>query len=331
MRFLSVCSGIEAASVAWCPLGWRAVAFSEIEKFPCSLLAHYYPDVPNWGDMTKWEDWPDEAVDVLVGGTPCQSFSVAGERGGMDDPRGQLAWAYVGIARKYRPRWIVWENVQGVLSSGGGRDFGGFVQALVECGYSCAWRVLDAQWWGLAQRRKRVFLVGSLGGWRGPSAVLFDGESGKRNVKEVGEKGRETSSGNHGCPESILYAPIKANALTTTTGDYSRQDVYNFTMTVHAFYPSQMRLTGGADLMDKSRTLTGQSKGGGTEAHVVGGGMRIRRLTPIECERLMGFKDDYTNIPGSKDGYRYKALGNSMPVPVMKWIGKRIQIVEGLK
>ena len=177
MRYLSVCSGIEAASCAWHPLGWTAVAFSEIEKFPSAVLAHHYPGVPNWGDMTKFQEWPDADVDVLVGGTPCQSFSVAGLRKGLADPRGNLALTYLAIADKYRPEWLVWENVPGVLSSGGGRDFGSFLGGLGELGYGWAYRVLDAQYFGLAQRRKRVFVVASLGGWQRAAAVLFDSAS----------------------------------------------------------------------------------------------------------------------------------------------------------
>jgi len=146
LRYLSVCSGIEAASVAWHPLGWEPVAFSEIEKFPSAVLAHHYPTVPNLGDMTKFQEWPDEPVELLVGGTPCQSFSVAGLRKGLEDPRGNLMLTYLAIAQRYRPRWLVWENVPGVLSSNGGRDFGTFLGALGEWGYGWAYRVLDAQW-----------------------------------------------------------------------------------------------------------------------------------------------------------------------------------------
>lgn len=134
MRYLSVCSGIEAASVAWTPLGWSPSAFSEIEPFPCAVLAHHYTNVPNWGDMTKFNDWPDATVDLLCGGTPCQSFSVAGLRKGLDDPRGSLMLTFGAIAAKYRPRWLVWENVPGVLSSNGGRDFGSFLGMLGQLG-----------------------------------------------------------------------------------------------------------------------------------------------------------------------------------------------------
>jgi len=177
MKYLSVCSGIEAATVAWHPLGWTPVAFSEIEPFPSSVLAHHYPSVPNLGDMTKFKDWNIDAIDLLVGGTPCQSFSVAGLRKGLDDPRGNLMLTFGAIAAKYRPKWLVWENVPGVLSSNGGRDFGAFLGMLGELWYGFAYRVLDAQYFGVPQRRRRVFVVGCLGDWRSAAAVLFERHS----------------------------------------------------------------------------------------------------------------------------------------------------------
>ncbi len=186
MRYLSVCSGIEAATVAWHPLGWKPVAFSEIEPFPFAVLKHHYPSVPNLGDMTKHESWPLDvgSVDLLVGGTPCQSFSVAGLRKGLSDPRGGLMLTYLEIARRLRPRWVVWENVPGVLSSGRGRDFGSFLGALGELGYGWAYRVLDAQWVrtqrhprAVPQRRRRVFVVGCLGDAAAAAAVLVERES----------------------------------------------------------------------------------------------------------------------------------------------------------
>ena len=175
MRFGSVCSGIEAASMAW--KGWEAAWFSEIEPFPCAVLKHHYPDVPNYGDMTKFAEWPNEPIDLLCGGTPCQSFSVAGLRKGLDDPRGNLMLTFGAIAAKYRPTWLVWENVPGVLSSNGGRDFGTFLGMLGQLGYGFAYRVLDAQHFGVPQRRKRVFVVGCLGDWRSAAAVLFERHS----------------------------------------------------------------------------------------------------------------------------------------------------------
>ena len=177
MKYLSVCSGIEAATVAWHPLGWEPVAFGEIEKFPSQVLAHHYPDTPNWGDMTKFKEWPDANVNVFVGGTPCQSFSVAGLRKGLDDPRGNLMLTYLAIAAKYRPQWLVWENVPGVLSSNGGHDFASLLRGMGECGYGFAYRILDAQYFGVAQRRRRVFVVGYLGDWQPAAAVLFERHS----------------------------------------------------------------------------------------------------------------------------------------------------------
>ncbi|NTG07127.1 DNA cytosine methyltransferase [Rhizobium rhizogenes] len=214
MRYGSVCSGIEAATRAWHPLGWEPAFFSEIEAFPSAVLAHHYGSnmpgealssngVPNLGDMTQFEEWSDYAIDLLVGGTPCQDYSIAGLRAGMDGIRGSLTLTYAAIARRYRPRWLAWENVPGVLSLNGGRDFASFLGLLsgqrIEVprngwrnagvvpgyhrAYGLAWRVLDAQYirvdgFGRAvpQRRRRVFIVGYLGDWRRAAAVLLERE-----------------------------------------------------------------------------------------------------------------------------------------------------------
>ena len=195
MKYLSLCSGIEAATVAWHPLGWEAVAYSEIERFPSEVLAHHYPHTPNLGDMTKFKEWNlGTNVDLLVGGTPCQSFSVAGLRKGLDDPRGNLMLTYLAIAKQYRPNWLVWENVPGVLSSNGGRDFGSFLGGLAECGYGFAYRVLDAQFFGVAQRRRRVFVVGYLGDWRAAAAVLFERHSLQGHPAPSREKRQSVAS-----------------------------------------------------------------------------------------------------------------------------------------
>lgn len=188
MQYLSVCSGIEAASVAWKPLGWKALAFSEVAPFPAAVLQHRFPDVPNLGDMTRWKDWEINAtVDLVVGGTPCQSFSIAGLRGGLGDDRGNLALTYCRILAKFRPQWFVWENVPGVLSSHGGRDFGCIVGAMAELGYRLAWRILDAQHFGVPQRRRRVFIVGHSCDWRCPAEVLFEPEGVRRDFAESKE------------------------------------------------------------------------------------------------------------------------------------------------
>ena len=162
MIYGSVCSGIEAATAAWHPLGWKAAWLSEIERFPSAVLQRHYPDIPNLGDMTTIHDKQElknGAIDLLVGGTPCQSFSVAGLRKGMADPRGNLALVFLRIADLARPRWIVWENVPGVLSSNRGRYFGAFLGALGELGYGWSYRILDAQFFGVPQRRRRVVVV----------------------------------------------------------------------------------------------------------------------------------------------------------------------------
>ena len=192
MRYLSVCSGMEAATVAWSPLGWRAAAFAEVDPHACAVLAHHYPAVPNFGDMNRFKEWPDADVDVLVGGTPCQSFSIAGLRKGLDDPRGNLALTYLAIADRYRPEFLVWENVPGVLSSNGGRDFGAFLGGLGELGYGFAYAVLDAQYFGVPQRRRRVFVVGH-SDWRRAAAVLFERASLSGDSPPRREAGQRTA------------------------------------------------------------------------------------------------------------------------------------------
>ena len=200
MKYASVCSGVEAASLAWMPLGWEAVWFSEIEPFPCAVLKERFPDVQNLGDMTKIEGEKYRGtVDLLVGGTPCQGFSVAGKQGGLNDPRSALCLAYCRLLETMRPRWFVWENVPGVFSTNGGADFWAFLRKIDEIGYSCAWRVLDAQYVrvdgfprAVPQRRRRVFVVGHLGAdWRYPASVLFEpgclpGNTPPRRIKGAG-------------------------------------------------------------------------------------------------------------------------------------------------
>lgn len=189
----SVCSGIEAATVAWRPLGWRPSFFSEIEAFPRAVLDHHYPAVPLHGDFTTIQAGDYDPIDLLVGGTPCQSFSIAGLRGGLADDRGNLALEYLRLADRLRPRWLVWENVPGVLSSGGGRDFGAVLGGMVELGYGWAYRVLDAQYFGVPQRRRRVFVVGHLGDWRRAAAVLFERHSLQGHSAPSREAGAATA------------------------------------------------------------------------------------------------------------------------------------------
>lgn len=361
MKFLSVCSGIEAASVAWLPLGWKPWAFSEIEPYPCAVLAHHYPDTPNLGDMTRYQEWPHAAIDLLCGGTPCQSFSVAGLRKGLADPRGNLMLTFGAIAGKYRPRWLVWENVPGVLSSNGGRDFGAFLGMLGELGYGFAYRILDAKYFGVPQRRRRVFVVGHLGDWRASAAVLFERHSlqghpaPSREARQVAPTLpiRNTAGGGLGtdfdCDGGLLCvatgqggaevctnqaptlnrnheAPYLAHTLRGEEFDASEDGSgRGIPLVPVAFQSSQS----GVRISDTHATL--DANNGSRRHNGIVASNHVRRLTPRECERLQGFPDDYTRIPyrnkPAADGPRYKALGNSWAVPVVRWIGERIESV----
>ena len=380
MRYGSVCSGVEAATVAWHPLGWKPQWFSEIDKFPSAVLAHKYPNTPNHGDMTNYKEWPDEPIDLLVGGTPCQSFSVAGLRKGLDDPRGNLMLTYLGVADRYKPKWVVWENVPGVLSSNKGRDFGAFLGALGELGYGFSWRSLDAQYFGLAQRRKRVFVVGYLGDYRRSTAVLFERESmsgdpapSRETREEVagtiaassftgGPSGKpEGAAVNHFVPTwpakvastlnaafaekqgledqhinggAPLFVPAVSNELCARDYKGARPEADQGAPVI-AFSSNMSN----PDYQTDGTTPTVKLGGhGGGNPPAVAQASAVRRLTPTECERLQGFPDNYTQIPyrnkpaeNCPDGPRYKAMGNSMAVPVMRWIGERIQMVEEIK
>ena len=375
MKYGSVCSGVEAATVAWDELGWKPQWFSEIEQFPSAVLDHHYPGVPNMGDMTKHKEWNNGAIDLLVGGTPCQSFSVAGLRKGLDDPRGNLMLTYLAIAEQYRAKWLVWENVPGVLSSNGGKDFGAFLGALGQLGYGFAYRVLDAQYFGVPQRRKRVFVVGCLGDWRSAAAVLFESHSLQGHSAPGREKGQKPSpSVTTGAPfsrtgnervecDAIVPYTSTIGTLDTQCGfqNQTHQTVANGHLLIEnelmgtitarmfsslgardceagAIHAAYSKATSEAGLSDITMSLTASMGSGGADlaAKPMVCSNAVRRLTPTECERLQGFPDNHTQIPYRKkdaencpDSPRYKAMGNSMAVPVMKWIGERIEMVEG--
>ena len=325
MKFGSVCSGIEAASVAWNPLGWKAQWLSEIEPFPCSLLAHHYPDTPNLGDMTKFESWPTDdkhAIDLLCGGTPCQSFSVAGLRKGLDDPRGNLMLTFGAIAAKYRPQWLVWENVPGVLSSNGGRDFGAFLGMLGQLGYGFAYRVLDAQYFGVAQRRRRVFVVGCFGDWRSAAAVLFERHSLQGHPAPRRQAGQAVTGTLSARTEGGATAELGdevGNCLRASGGGGDKAHVLAYSTKLH----NTTSNNAGKIFEERTACLDANSP-----PPALLTAMQVRRLTPRECERLQGFPDDYTAVPNrgkpAADGRRYKALGNSWAVPNVRWIGSRI-------
>lgn len=349
VRYLSLCSGVEAATLAWRGLGWSAAAFSEIDPFPCAVLAHRFPSVPNLGDMTAITDEELSRagpVDLVVGGTPCQSYSVAGQRGGIDDPRGALALAFGDIATRSGARWVVWENVPGVLTSNRGRDFGLFARSLAERGFHLSYRVLDARGFGVPQQRRRVFVVGHLGDGHGPAAVLSDRPcSGGHHPQ-----GREAWAGDTGTGDDGVAVYGGGNSerldalpcLLATRGQRN-----NFATDAFVLNTRQDPITtrgysqpfGTKDNGHGILALTA-STGGADDNDARGGrlipdGPRIRRLMPIECERAQGMPDDWTRIPWRgkpasecPDSHRYKAIGNSMAVPVMRWIGARIQAWE---
>ena len=360
--YLSVCSGIEAATVAWKPLGWKPVGFSEIEKFPCEVLQHHYPNVPNLGDMTNYKEWQIEKPDVVIGGTPCQSFSIAGLRKGLEDPRGNLTLTFIGLLDHFKPTWFVWENVQGVLSSNNGRDFHTFIEGLQEIGYSLSWRVLDAQFFGVPQRRKRLFVVGHRSAdWRYPYKALFESESLSGYLEKSRKKGTArqatatTTQGSEGSTVNDSYTfsahmsetmvhknvsgALQAKNPTAVAYDYQRMGQYGngsksstklardykdaTDLVVYENHGTDSRVK---PLGEVCTTVTARWGTGGNNTPLVGNS-RVRKLSPIECERLQGFPDDYTNIRGDKTPYgaRYKALGNSMAVPVIQWIGKRLK------
>jgi len=375
MIYGSVCSGIEAATVAWGPLGWRASFFSEIERFPRQLLAHRYPAVPLHGDFTTIGEKDYEPIELLVGGTPCQAFSIAGLRKGLSDERGNLTLEFVRLAQRLHPKWLVWENVPGVLSQDGGRAFGAFLAALGECGYGFAYRVLDAQYFGVPQRRRRVFVVGCLGDWRSAAEVLFEQESLCGDIEPIRSSQQEVAgtfkarASSGGWRQDIDLAaggymrPVEcAKCLTSRGAGAENLDPETSNMIVHGTQDpciseiafAQGRNSGGENVLFQSTKAIGAFKAGqGSKSGGIGydenlsptlsaadsgtnrtptiiQGIRVRRLTPIECERLQGFPDDYTRINDkTADVPRYKALGNSMAVPVMRWIGERINMIEG--
>jgi DNA (cytosine-5)-methyltransferase 1 len=489
LTFASMCSGIGSPEVAWSRLGWRAAWCAEVAAFPSAVLAARYPGVPNLGDITRIDRGQIQGlgpVDVLVAGTPCQSFSVAGLRRGLDDPRGNLALVFLGLVDQVRPRWVVWENVDGVRSSwtdaatlapseasrrvvdearrigseagldlgaafgpddfeeaDQSNDFDCFLSGLAELGYGIAWRVLDAQYGGVPQRRRRVFVVGHLGDWRRAAAVLLERESLCGNPapsREAGagiaasltaSLGRRFGQPAHGDTEVQLIASTGEISHCLNAGGMGRQDYETETLIAHAlradgFDASEdgtgrgtplvpmafnWQASGGsggdtgvaptldvgkaggtaicipiqADAFKRNGNASAGNKapgsgvgnagdpmytldasdphaiavaeteiinmqggkgsgrigagvspclGADTQMHAIRSGVAVRRLTPRECERLMGFPDDWTLIEyrgkPAADGPRYKALGNSMVVNEMEWIGRRIMAVEAV-
>lgn len=410
MMYVSLFSGIEAASVAWEPLGWEPVALSEIEPFPCAVLAERFPHVPNLGDVTKidWSVFRERygSVDLVCGGSPCQSFSIAGKREGLSGASG-LMWEYVRAVRELRPRYFVWENVPGALSSGKGEDFRCLLRAMDELGYGLAWRVLDAQFFGVAQRRRRLFLVGCLGDPERAAEILFERESLRWDYPSSREKRQEltgairSGTGGDSGDGCLTFHQNQLGdthiteelAGTVTAGSsVSRQQLVAYAMRMRAGKPGggkgplvqtdvsgtlatgndqvicfaanqrgEVRLSNGDGQITGAIPASQSGKqiqavcmaSGRSNAEVEDGlcppmvvypsdeapmvlyaGLywTVRRLMPVECERLQGFQGGWTDITyrgkPAADGPRYKAIGNSMAVPVMRWIGERIETVD---
>ncbi|MGA0207370.1 MAG: DNA (cytosine-5-)-methyltransferase, partial [Ilumatobacteraceae bacterium] len=423
--------GIEAATVAWHGMGWQPLAFSEIEPFPSAVLGHHYPDVPNLGDMTDYLNWPEELLlecEILVGGTPCQAFSVAGKRESLGDERGNLSLVFCNlyhhineIRRRHGrpPAIVVWENVPGVLST---KDnaFGCFLAGIMgldeavetesgkwhKAGFlsgetvRVGYRIIDAQYFGVAQRRRRVFLVAvpcelvaSLGERACPSEILSLRESVLGNPPTRGAAWEDTAgSTGDGVARCVtageakrqdwetcnFVAFTKAKRAQSSTddeswvpgevaptqnqfdvGDTRATTVVAFTQNTRdevreingdgniagalaansgmkqtnylalSFKPGQSEAAGGTFVTNEFTPTVQSQNNGSTAIPAVQRAMQVRRLTPTECERLQGFPDHYTDVTYRKkpaaDGPRYKALGNSMAVPCMAWIGYRIE------
>ena len=337
MRYGSVCSGIEAATVAWRPLGWRCAFLSEIDEFASEVLKQRLPGVPNLGDFTKIREGEyGGQIDLLVGGSPCQSYSTGGNRGGIADPRGSLAVEFARLAHRTGVRWLVFENVVGILSTDGGRDFaallsefagwdvqvpdGGWGNSGIITNapgrFGVSWRVLDARYTRVSsfpgavpQRRRRVILVGHRGDWTRAAEVLLGGEL----------------CGGDACPsrEAGVFHPADAGPSPEA----------------ECFPIDMMNIEGRTkNLKTKCYDEAGAAMYTLRSSHVnaVCTPTQLRRLLPVESERLMGFPDGWTDIPWkgkphAPDGFRHKVCGNSMCVNVMRWVGERIAAVDAGK
>lgn len=291
----SVCSGIEAFSQATRDIsGWRAGWFSEILPFCNDLLQHHYPEVPNLGDITQTSLQSFTPVDLVVGGTPCQSFSVQGARQGLADARGQLSLRFCDIVAHCQPEWVLWENVPHALRVESGRAFAAITGRLSQLGYHLAWRVLDARYFGVAQRRRRLFLVGNRRSTRRAAEALFEREAAPPHDRAAGEMAHWM--------EKQSTAPSSVEMLGWT-GDETPKFEIEATPTLRA------------------------SQGGEGVGFVRG---RVAaKLTVEEWELLQGFYEGYTKIENWSDSQRRKALGNTFPVPVLRWIAQRIAARHG--
>jgi DNA (cytosine-5)-methyltransferase 1 len=370
MNYATVCSGIGAPEEAWKEL-WGSPEFvSEIEAFPSAVLKHHYPDVPNHGDMTKYKEWPDHKLDILIGGTPCQAFSVAGLRRSLDDDRGNLTLTFLKLAGRYKPRFTIWENVPGVLNTPD-NAFGQFLSGLA--GYDTelhptggrwtnagfivgperivSWRVLDAQFFGVPQRRRRVFVIANPRDLGFASCqILLEPESLCGNTAPSRKEGEGVAadagtSVKGGYWEGGEIHPPLTQATKSSGGvGMSDQELFRqkgaYLVMAHGQGNAEFKVRCGCEgggkgyLGSKDKAFTVST----THDQDIHQGSIVRRLTPVECEKLQGFLPEFTRIPWRNkpasdcpDGPRYKALGNSMAVPVIRWLGERMQLWEELQ
>jgi len=373
MNYFSICSGIECAGVAWHPLGFKPMGFCEIEPFRSAVLNYHYPEVKNYGDFTKVkkEDLGGKAPDVLVGGTPCATFSIAGLREGIRSDRGNLALEFILLIKRLNPKWVVWENVPGVLSSNKGRDFATFLGALADIGYGFAYRVLDTQYIrtqrfprAIPQMRRRVFVVGHIRDWRGPAEVLFDRKVLSWDTPPSRKKRKETATEatfrltrSDQRVEDDIAGTIAARDYKSATdliaiagghsksnGSGIKNDGSMYTLTAHdnhsilenstvVFEPNNPDGVARVRKEEISPTLNAMT--GGNRQPCIIRQNKIRRLTPLECERLQGLPDNYTQVPYNgkpkeecPSSKRYEACGRGMSINVMEFLGTRIKELD---
>jgi DNA (cytosine-5)-methyltransferase 1 len=333
--FGSVCSGIEAAHFAFSPFGIQQIWNSEIAEFPCKVLDHHFPNVPNAGDMIQIPeliiDKKYPAPDLFCGGTPCQAFSLAGWKNGLKDERGQLTMTFIEIAdaidkirisESKKPAIILWENVEGVLNDKT-NAFGNFIAGLAgfdtelkikkwsKAGFlfgktrNVAWRVLDSKYFGLPQQRKRLYVLAGGTDFR-PDQLLFEFDN-QDKVQQYKVNKRKNTANLGGLFDTINTQKENEEQIVFK-GKNKYEFFRHYTDCLYSAYGTKWN--GNAAAYNGSLYVSQNDK--------------VRRFTPLECERLMGFPDEYTLIEGSSDTNRYQAVGNSWAIPVVKWIGKQI-------
>lgn len=360
MKSVSLFSGIGGFDLGFQRAGIECVAVCEIDKNAQAVLRRRFPNVELFDDVRKVgkETHERKSIDLICGGFPCQDVSIAGRRAGLAGERSGLWFEFARVIDELEPQWVIIENVPGLLSSNGGKDFAVIIRWLAQRGYGVAWRVLDAQYFGVPQRRRRVFIVASFGDGRA-AEVLFEQDSScgdnppsreagkdvayslRANPSHSGDKGdggvnttlipsrsiaqslTSSNTQNNGgggitdrsTPTLIVMAHGQANAEIVSDGSPSLTTNHEAPILWHNHQQDgsiRMQEDGTAP------TVSRQWRTGGNNVPFVG----VRRLMPIECERLQGFPDGWTD--GQSDSTRYKQLGNAVAVPVIEWIGKRI-------